>query len=147
MSTTGGCRREAPPPAAHDELQLPKGPPQFVHESFEDLYPLFLLRKKLKEGPKGGLWKKYYGRWVRWSGTLRSFTANGITLKQLPQTSTFDVSLWLEKPTPADLRQRYKVGDRVEYIGRLDSYDDVFRTLYLVHGQIVADLGKPDGGH
>jgi hypothetical protein len=149
MSTTafvGGCKGEKAPPPARIELAKPdSGPPQFVQQSFEDLYPIFLLRK-VKPGPKAALWRDYYGHWVRWAGTVVSFTSNGITLKQLPQTVTFDVSLWIEAPLRPDLHQRIKVGDRVSYIGRLDSYDDVFRTLYLVHGSVLANLGKPDGG-
>jgi hypothetical protein len=120
----------------------PSGALEFIGQSFADLYPVFLTRK-VKPGPKAALWREYYGRWVRWDGIVRSFTANGITLKQLPQTVTFDVSLWIEGAQRGDLRKRIHVGDLVSYVGRLDSYDDVFRTLYLVHGAIIADLGKP----
>ena len=125
----------------------PSGAPEFIGQSFDDLYPIFLLRK-VKPGPKAALWRQYYGRWVRWDGIVRSFTANGVTLKQLAQTVTFDVSLWIEGGQRADLRRRIHVGDLVSYVGRLDSYDDVFRTLYLVHGSIIANRGKapPDWG-
>jgi len=119
--------------------------PEFIDEPFEKLYPLFLLRK-LKPGPKAALWTRYYGRWVKWTGIVRSFTANGITLKQIPPTVTFDVSLWVDMPQQRELRTMMKLGDRVTYVGRLDSYDDVFRTLYLVHGRILETLGPPDGG-
>jgi hypothetical protein len=110
---------------------------EFTDEPFEQLYPIFLLRK-VKPGPKAALWQRYYGKWVRWTGTLVSFTANGVTFKQLPQTVTFDVSLWLEAPQREGLRERVHRGDRVTYVGRLDSYDDVFRTLYLVHGELIS---------
>jgi hypothetical protein len=135
------CRgKEAP-----SKQQASEAPPEFIDEPFETLYPLFLLRK-LKPGPKAALWTKYYGRWVKWTGTVRSFTANGITLKQIPPTVTFDVSLWVDMPQQKQLREMMKLGDRVSYVGRLDSYDDVFRTLYLVHGRILANLGAADGG-
>jgi hypothetical protein len=146
MSTTGlflgGCDRKGapqPPPAA----VAVETPPEFIETSFDELYPVFLTRK-LKPGPKAALWRQYFGRWVRWTGTLVSFTANGITVKQLKSTVTFDVSLWLEAAQRKDLRRRFKAGDHLSYIGRLDTYDDVFRTLYLVHGSILAS--PPDGG-
>jgi hypothetical protein len=148
MSTQlGGCSRQAqtpPPPAAADAGPNLGPKVEFTDASFDALYP-FLLRK-IAPGPKSALWQRYVGKWVRWTGTLVSFTANGLTFKQLPQTVTFDVSLWLEADQRAGLRRRLQLGDRITYVGRLDSYDDVFRTLYLVHGQILANLGHPDGG-
>ncbi len=150
MSTTGlflgGCDRKSAPPPPPAGVAA-EGPPEFVDTTFDELYPIFLTRK-LKPGPKAALWRDYYGRWVRWNGTLVSFTANGITIKQrLQRTVTFDVSLWLETAQRIDLRKRFKPGDHLSYIGRLDSYDDVFRTLYLVHGSILATTGPPhDGG-
>jgi hypothetical protein len=136
------CRGKASPGPAQ---QASEAPPEFINEPFDTLYPLFLLRK-LKPGPKAALWTRYYGRWVKWTGIVRSFTANGITLKQIPPTVTFDVSLWVDMPQQRELRTMMKIGDRVTYVGRLDSYDDVFRTLYLVHGRILENLGPPDGG-
>jgi hypothetical protein len=50
---------------------------------------------------------------------------------------TFDVSLIVDMPGRARLDADYRVGDHVTYVGRLDRYDDVFHTMYLVHGQIV----------
>jgi hypothetical protein len=144
LALLDACRpKEAPPAPAR---QISEAPVEFVDEPFEKLYPLFLLRK-IKPGPKAALWTRYYGKWVKWTGTVRSFTANGITLKQIPPTVTFDVSLWVEMPQQKKLRELMKLGDRVTYVGRLDSYDDVFRTMYLVHGQILQNLGPPDGGN
>jgi hypothetical protein len=115
------------------------GSVEFINESFEDLYPL-LLRKKMPQGPKAALWaRKYYGKWVRWTGTVVSFTQNGVTFKQLKQTVTFDVSLWIEAAQRPLVRERLKKGDRVTYVGMLDSFDDIFRTLYLTHGGILID--------
>ena len=31
----------------------------------------------------------------------------------------------------------YRVGDQVTFFGRLDSYDDLWRSLYLVHGDVA----------
>jgi hypothetical protein len=48
--------------------------------------------------------------------------------------------------SPATLPKRFAPGDRVRYVGRLDSFDDVFRTLYLKNGAILEKLPKADLG-
>src|SRR3954463_11263575 len=71
-----------------------EAPPEFIDVDFAYLHPIF-LRHKIGQGPKAALWaERYHRRWVRWTGRIRSFTPNGVTVKQLPVTSTFDVSLW-----------------------------------------------------
>ena len=120
--------------------------PEFIDVEFSYLHPIF-LRHKIGQGPKAALWaERYHRRWVRWTGRIRSFTANGITLRQLPITSTFDVSLWVNNAERVALRQRYKVGDLVTYVGRLDSYDDIWRTLYLVNGSVLGPAAEDDMG-
>jgi hypothetical protein len=120
--------------------------PEFLEVNFEFLHPIF-LRHKIAQGPKAALWaERYYRRWVRWTGKIRSFTANGITLRHLPGTSTFDVSLWVNNNERAALHARHKVGDIVTYVGRLDSYDDVWRTLYLVNGSVLGPAAQQDLG-
>lgn len=121
-------------------------PLEFVSESFEELYPIFLIRRSMPQGEKARLWTtRYLGRWVRWTGLIRSVTPNGVTLKHLPSTITFDVSLWLEADQMPLLRRKYHKGDSLSYVARLDSYDDIFRTLYLGHGSIV-EAQPTDGG-
>jgi hypothetical protein len=120
-------------------------PPQFVDEDFDQLYPIF-LQHKIGQGPKAALWsQRYHRRWVRWTGRIRSFSANGITIRQLKATSTFDVSLWLNNSERRTVAEQYKVGDVVTYVGRLDSYDDVWRTLYLINGSVL-QRQSPDAG-
>jgi len=116
--------------------------------TFEELYPTFLWRKSMSQGDKASLWSRYRGRWVRWEGVLASITSKGVTLKQLRSTMTFDVSLTCEAAAIPTLATRFAPGDRVRYVGMLDSYDDIFRTLYLVHGAVIekvphGDLGVP----
>jgi hypothetical protein len=124
--TTGAAAPRAAEPA-----------PQFIDVTFDFLHPIF-LRHKIGQGPKAALWaERYHRRWVRWTGRIRSFSANGITLRQMPVTSTFDVSLWINNNEREAVRARYKVGDVVTYVGRLDSYDDIWRTLYLVNGSVL----------
>jgi hypothetical protein len=112
---------------------------EFTPAPFEALYPVFLVRRSMARGPKAAYWGQFAGKWVRWSGKLVSFSPNGITIKHLPQTVTFDVSLFMDAPARASLGA-YHPGDRIVYVGQLDSYDDIFRTLYLIHGAIVEKL-------
>lgn len=135
-----GCRRARRSPPFVAELHRGSdagtgGPAEFVDETFDQLYPVFLLRK-IAPGPKAALWNRYYRRWVRWTGTLISFTANGCTIKQIPSTLTFDVSLIVDPSQRAALH-RHKLGDTITYIGQLDAYEDIFRTFYLVHGGVA----------
>jgi hypothetical protein len=119
----------------------------FIDEPFLKLWPIFCVRRSMPLGEKAALWDgKYFGKWVRWTGRIMSFTDNGITLKNAYQTVTFDVSLWLEADQLALLKNmRLKRGDRVTYIGRLESYDDIFQKLYLVHGAVLDHLDNvPD---
>jgi hypothetical protein len=123
-----------------------EGPNEFIDESFEFMYPIF-LRHKIAQGPKAALWASHYHRrWVRWVGRIRSFTPNGITLRELPVTATFDVSLWLNNDERAAISANYHVGDVVTYVGRLDSYDDIWRTLYLVNGSVLGRADSHDAG-
>ena len=48
------------------------------------------------------------------------------------------MSLWINNAEREAVRARYHVGDIVTYVGRLDSYDDIWRTLYLVNGSVLA---------
>jgi hypothetical protein len=174
MLAPAGCQRQAAaPPAASDgpplvvgaELKHPSahvpsfdgGPIQFIDEPFGKVWHIFAFRHSMPLGDKAALWQaRYYGRWIRWTGRIMDFTQNGLAIKNGWESPTFDVSLWLEHdqmPIPKQLG--LKKGDRVTYVGRLDSYDDVFgQKLYLTHGGILEhvdpnapDLTKrPDGG-
>jgi hypothetical protein len=120
--------------------------PELIDVDFAFLHPIF-LRHKIGQGPKAALWaERYHRRWVRWTGRIRSFTPNGITVKQLPVTTTFDVSLWVNNAERDAVRERYHVGDIVTYVGRLDSYDDIWRTIYLVNGSVLGLAASQDMG-
>lgn len=128
--------------------QLPDNEPEprsvLLSETFDRLYPLFLQRK-VDRGPKAAIWSsKYRGRWVRWTGQLVSFSPNGVTFKQLQSTITFDVSLKLDTAHKSELAERLRPGAFVTYVGRLQSYDDTFRTFYLTNGDVVDEI--VDGG-
>lgn len=110
-------------------------------DSFEAVYPLFLLRK-LKQPAKANLWRGYHGRWVRWSGIIAGFTKNGIAVRMLPDTTTFDVSVALDARGRERVR-KHRVGQFVTFVGRLNSFDDVFRTLYLIQGDVAPPADAP----
>jgi hypothetical protein len=133
------CRR-VPPSEAPPDAQFPP----VVRQSFQRLYPVFLQRK-IERGRKAALWyHRYRGRWVRWTGQLVSFSENGITIKHLQSTVTFDVSLKVDPAQRERLRQSLRPGDFVTYTGRLETYDDTFRTLYLTSGTVSET--PADGG-
>ena len=148
-----GCEHGAAPPTPTSASPPAKAEP--MPKAFEELYPLFLARKSMSQGEKASLWAtQYRNRWVTWEGVIGSFTDHGLTLKHLRATSTFDVSLTCDTATVAALKTRFAVGDRVRYVGSLDSYDDIFRTMYVNHGAVLervpngdlgvpADLGRP----
>ena len=140
------CREHASAPPA--DLATAHAAAETLAVSFEELYPTFLWRKSMSQGDKASLWNNYRGRWVLWEGVVASITNKGVTLKQLRSTVTFDVSLTCEAAALATLKQRITSGDRVRYVGMLESYDDIFRTMYLAHGALIdkvphGDLGVP----
>jgi hypothetical protein len=146
VTSCQSCETTLPGPtvdlaAGHEEVKM-------VDESFETLFTLFLWHSSMSTSDRASLWTKYEGRWVRWEGVIASFNEHGVTLRHLLGTATFDVSLTCDKSALKDIKKRFAVGDRVLYTGRLDSFDDIFRTLYLVHGVVIekrppADLGEP----
>lgn len=137
-----GTRDAASPAAARDTASpaavraLPDGGSgDLIPETFEALYPIFLLRK-LDPVQKALLWNRYRGRWVRWTGKLVAFTRDGAAFRMLPGTTTFDVSLAVDARARAAVHRR-PIGAEVTFVGRLDHYDDVFRTFYLTHGDLA----------
>ena len=134
LVVVAGCRSGIDLPVAATGPSADAAP-AMVDESFEQLYPLFLMRK-LSPAGRASLWRdSYQGRWVRWTGSLRSVTANGATFKHLPKTILFDTSVRLDAPGRERLR-RLKIGDRVTYTGELVRYEEIVRVFHLVHGDV-----------
>jgi len=141
---------EAPPAAAPGTRPAERAPatiappPEFIKETLEDLFPIFCVYRSMPLGEKSALWqKKYGGRWIRWSGKIRSFTPNGMTVQMRPEALTFDLSLWMDADHAQFARTHYKVGDHVRFSAQLSSYDDVFQKLYLSHTTILEKLAPP----
>lgn len=150
IMSTAACRQNKllaePPAAVADAAHLSHTQPadlSILPDTFDELYPIFCQYRSMPAGQKGGLWRrKYYGRWVRWSGTVRSFTDNGLTIRQRPETLTFDFSLRVDGQALKKIQRELKIGEKVEFIARLDSYDDVFAKIYLTHAAVSrAPLG------
>ena len=132
-------------PAEPHPKSFDGGPVEFIRDTMDQIYPLFCVYHSLPQGQRANLWtNKYYGRWIHWTGKVRSFTQNGLAIVQRPEALTFDVSVRMDASQMASLKQRVKIGDLVTYEGQLDSYDDVFQKIYLLHGTVVAAV--PDGG-
>jgi hypothetical protein len=147
IALTAACQERSPASNPGTDLLAPRAGAETTTVSFEELYPVFLWRKSMSQGDKASLWNRYRGKWVRWEGVIASITNKGITLRQLRSTVTFDVSLTCEASVLPTLH-RFQPGDRVRYVGMLDSFDDIFRTLYLSHGAVLdkvpdGDLGIP----
>lgn len=141
-----GCE-EAPDPlapssdgaqaAAADGVSL-------IKEPFSDIYRLFLM-PQIPSNVKSARWNtNYQGRWVSWTGKLVAGSRSSAKFKQLQSTITFDVSMLLNRNVTGG-PPRLRVGQFYTYVGRLRSYDDVFRTIYLDQGIIVANSESPRG--
>lgn len=146
LAAVAACDRRAPPPAAdpavtYAGVAAEVAADEPVTETFPELHALF-LRRKVGERDKNLAWQRYRGRWVRWHGTLVSMTANGATFRMLPTTPLFDCSVQFEDVARARLAA-YRPGDDVTFVARLATFDDVFRTMYLNHGDLAP---RGDGG-
>jgi hypothetical protein len=119
--------------------------PDIINARFDELYPVFMVRNgTLPIGPKAARWaQQYQNRWIKWSGVLASISKYGMTVKMRPQTLSFDISVRMSPEARADLQKHNKTGDRITFIARLETYDDVFRTLYLGYGALAPTESGP----
>jgi hypothetical protein len=167
MSTQVGCRRETAPaapaapapvaarplvvgakmaPAEPHSKSFDGGPVEFIRDTMDEIYPKICVYHSMPQGQRANLWtNRYHGRWIHWTGKVRAFTQNGLGIVQRPESLTFDVSLRMDADQMAKLQQHVKVGERVTYEGQLDTYDDIFQKIYLLHGTVLA-VNPPDGG-
>ena len=116
--------------------------PVFIDAGFGTLHQTF-LQYGLTAMERSQVWShSYKNRWVHWTGQLVKVSQAAVLFRQLASTSSYDVLVRIPRIDPG-LRQRLTVGRLYNYVGRVDSYDDMFRTIYLEQGQIF-DAG-PDG--
>lgn len=129
----------SPPPAAPPLEAAPSAgsSPKFIDDSFSRVYQLF-LRRNLTGREKTARWvRDFKGKWVNWTAELIAFSPTGLKFRHIQSTVTFDVSVIVNQPQRGQLKKLLTVGKFYNYIARLDSYDDVFRTLYFNQGVIV----------
>lgn len=152
LSAALGCDEVHPPlPARGGDAGVSAGPDvdgggavALINEPFSDIYRLFLM-PQIPANVKSARWNtNYQGRWVSWTGKLVASSRNSAKFKQLQQTITFDVSLLVNRNAGSN-PERMRVGQYYRYFGRLRSYDDVFRTMYLDQGTIVATSEQASG--
>jgi hypothetical protein len=120
----------APPPSGSLE-------PVYIDADLAETYEIFVLRT-LTPTEKSARWSHYYdGRWVRWCGELRFFTHDGIQMRQFASTEAYDVEIFMPEPQKSALRSQLTLGRFYNYTGRLDRYDESFRSLTLTQGTIL----------
>lgn len=131
-------RSDGPPRSADAELLKPV----FIDAGFATLHQTF-LQYGLTAMERSAVWSHFYkNRWVHWTGQLVKVSNAAMLFRQLAATSSYDVLVRVPR-IELSLRRSLKPGRIYNYVGRLDSYDDMFRTIYLEQGQIF-DAG-PDG--
>ena len=97
----------------------------------------------LTKTERSEVWARFYkNRWVHWTGQLVKVSAAAMLFRQLGATSSYDVLVRVPHIAPST-RTSLLPGRVYNYVGRLDSYDDLFRTIYLEQGQVF-DAG-PEG--
>lgn len=138
MAATTGCK----PKNRYVQISPPEVG-QVLPDSYEVAYQAIFNRSQ-PEDVRAVTWnKRYLGSWVRWTGTVKSFTTHSITLLQHPDTKTFDVSLTLSADQLARAKTTLKKGARVSYMGKFDQFDEIWRTIYLVQGELLDGVDAP----
>lgn len=130
------------PSSASPETTLPEGV-ALIPTPFSDIYQLFLM-PQIPGNVKSARWNtEFKDRWVRWTGKLITVGGGSAKFKQLQTTVTFDVSMLLNRQGQ-NRGPALRPGQFYTYVGRLRSYDDLFRTLYLDQG-VILPTGQSTG--
>jgi hypothetical protein len=139
-----GCERAAPLPTAPAADEAAPSPltPTYIDADFVNIYQTLLLNG-LSDPEKTERWARFYKqRYVRWSGQLFYIKKDSLRFRELDSTGTYDVYLRIAT-APGRAVPSLTIGRYYNYVGRLDTYDDGFHTVYLDQG-VVFDAG-PDG--
>lgn len=134
-----GCERPAPPLSPTPEAELS---PVFIDADFLELYQGLLL-DGLTPTEKVARWARHYKqRWVVWTGQLAHAKREVLMFRHLGTTTISDVDLQATH-VPGRQPPQLIAGRFYTYVGRLQRYDEDFRTLYLDQG-VIFEVG-PDG--
>lgn len=113
--------------------------PVFIDADFLSIYQTLLLHG-LSPAEKAERWSRFYRqRFIHWTGQLTFIKPNALLFRHLGTSSIDDVYLRIAS-SPDKTLPALKVGHFYTYIGRLERYDDDFRTIYLEQG-MVFDAG------
>lgn len=131
-SPDGGLSAEQRAARLADAQQLM---PVFLAVDFPTIYQTFLLYG-LTTIERNEVWSRFYKlRWVHWTGELVKVSRDAMLFRQIGATSTYDVLVRVPRISD-DLRRNLTVGRHYSYVGRLESFDDTFRTIYMEYGQV-----------
>lgn len=130
-------RGAALPPIERAPPEQPAGAQPVADVTYSEIYQFFLLHR-LTPQIKAERWaRQYKGRWVRWTGQLVAITANGVLMRHLKTTLTYDVKIVINEPQRSQLHKLARPGRFYTYMARFESYNDVFRSLSFDQGVLL----------
>ena len=137
---------ERPKPATQKPIRKPRTrtkpieiKPTISDITFEEIEQLFGIKSKLTTLQKKELFKDYKGKWVEWTGQVRSSSDSwgSLTMSFRHQLSTWtsDVTVYFSKSAKNALMHLEK-DKRVTYQGKLDDYGELLGHT-LKEGKII----------
>ncbi len=127
----------APEVIKKDDLKITKTSEGFVDISFEELDKTFGKENRMTESQKDKLWKKYRGKYVRWTGLVVSRGLGRVSGLRMgirhKEGTDIELSFDIEKK---DKVLQTKAGDTVIYTGKLVNRRGVILPYKLEDGKI-----------
>ena len=127
----------APEVIKEDDIKITKTSEGFADISFEELDKTFGKENRMTESQKDKLWKKYKGKYVRWTGQVVSRglgRVSGLKMGIRHQDGT-DIELSFDVEMKDKVLQT-KAGDTVTYTGKLVNRRGVILPYKLEDGKI-----------
>jgi hypothetical protein len=127
----------APEVIKENDIKITKTSEGFVDISFEELNKTFGKENRMTESQKDKLWKKYRGKYVRWTGQVVSRglgRVSGLKMGIRHKEGT-DIELSLDIEMKDKVLQT-KAGDTVTYTGKLVNRRGVILPYKLEDGKI-----------
>ena len=120
-----------------DDIKITKTSEGFVDISFEELDKTFGKENRMTESQKDKLWKKYRGKYVRWTGLVVSRGLGRVSGLRMgirhKEGTDIELSFDIEKK---DKVLQTKAGDTVIYTGKLVNRRGVILPYKLEDGKI-----------
>ena len=127
----------APEVIKENDIKITKTPEGFVDISFEELDKTFGKENRMTESQKDKLWKKYRGKYVRWTGLVVNRglgRVSGLRMGIRHKEGT-DIELSFDIEMKDKVLQT-KAGDTVNYTGKLVKRRGVILPYKLEDGKI-----------